>query len=79
MSPFFLDDLISIVSPFFLVVSPFFLDDLISIVSPFFLVSPFFPKAPEGVYPKHLNGDVLDCRRVDIKLVSRRDDAGFYL
>lgn len=33
-------------------------------------------KAPEGRYPKHLNGNFLDCRRGNIELVSWRDDAG---
>lgn len=32
-------------------------------------------KAPEGMFPKHLNGNALDCRRGNIQLVSRRDDA----
>jgi len=33
-------------------------------------------KASDGLYPKHLNGNVLDCRRGNIELISRKDDAG---
>jgi hypothetical protein len=33
-------------------------------------------KAPQGLYPKHLDGNFLDCRRANLKLVTWRDDAG---
>ncbi len=33
-------------------------------------------KAPQGLYPKHLNGNFLDCHRANLKLVTWRDDAG---
>ena len=33
-------------------------------------------KAPHGLFPKHLNGNFLDCRRANLKLVSWRDEAG---
>lgn len=35
-------------------------------------------KAPDGLYPKHLNGNPLDCRGENIELVSRKDDAGSF-
>ena len=33
-------------------------------------------KAPYGLYPKHLNGNFLDCRRANIELVDIKDEAG---
>lgn len=33
-------------------------------------------KAPEGLYPKHLNGNALDCRMENMELVFWKDDAG---
>lgn len=36
-------------------------------------------KAPDGMYPKHINGNALDCRRENMELVSWRDDAGGWL
>lgn len=33
-------------------------------------------QAPPHLFPKHLNGDVLDCRRANLRLVPIRSEAG---
>lgn len=33
-------------------------------------------QAPLHLFPKHLNGDVLDCRRANLRLVPIRSEAG---
>lgn len=33
-------------------------------------------QAPPNLFPQHLNGDVLDCRRVNLRLTASRGEAG---
>lgn len=33
-------------------------------------------QAPAHLFPQHLNGDVLDCRRANLRLVVSRGEAG---
>ena len=33
-------------------------------------------RAPPNLFPKHLNGDVMDCRRANLALVRSRGEAG---
>jgi hypothetical protein len=33
--------------------------------------------APPGLFPQHLNGDVMDCRRSNLRLIRSRGEAGY--
>lgn len=40
------------------------------------LLARWITRAPPCRFPQHLNGDVLDCRRVNLRLVVSRGEAG---